>query len=707
MAAELTRRSLLVSAAALAGGVALRFEVAGAGTARSELTAWIVISPDETVVLRVARAEMGQGSATGLAMLVAEELACDWSKVRPEFVAAHENLARKRAWGDMSTGNSRSIRASQEVLRRAGATAREMLIAAAARSWEVPASECKAANGIVSHAPSGRRASFGELAAAAAQIAPPAAVPLKHSRDWTLLGTVQPRFDVPDKISGKPVYAGDVRLPDMLYAAIRQCPVFTGRVKSVDAERASAMPGVRRVVPLPAAVAVVADGWWQANQALDVLTVDWDIPAAARVSTDDLRRDFRAALDAQNPVLGYRRGDDAAIDHAVRRIEAEYEVPYLPHATMEPQNCTAWVTPDKVEVWAPTQSAEATLVAAASAAGVPASKVLVHPVMLGGGFGRRGLMQDFVTQAVLIAKEVGRPVQLIWSREEDIRHDFYRPLVLARLAAGLGADGMPVAWTVRLAGQSLIGALAPTVGGVYRQFFEGFVGGMAYAVPNLRVDYVVRRAPVPVGYWRGVNDTQNAFFKECFIDEMAEAAGQDPYRYRRRLLAAVPRHLAVLDAAAQRAGWDGPAGDGIFRGIATHAASNTICAQVVEISLGAEGVRVHRVVAAIDPGHVVDPRSIEMQTEGAIAFALGAALYGEITVLGGAVAQSNFHDCRMLRMSEMPRVETVIVPSGGVWGGVGEPPVLPLAPALCNAVFAATGRRIRALPIKTGDLRKA
>jgi isoquinoline 1-oxidoreductase beta subunit len=716
-ATRMNRRAFLASAAAAGGALALGFDIPlGPRTLRasesvSEITVWIVIEPDDTVIIRVAKSEMGQGSFTALPMLIAEELECDWNKVKAEFASPHENRKRNRAWGNMSTGASRSITASQNDLRRAGATARELLIAAAAAAWNVPAKECIAANSVITHGPSGRTTSFGSVAAEAANMAPPAQIPLKDPKDWKLIGTRQRRLDVPDKVTGKPIYAIDVHLPGMLYAAIVQCPVFKGTLRSVDEAELAGMKGIRRVVKLPDAVAVVADSWWRAKKAAEALSVTWDFAGHADISSDTIREQLHAGLSAGDARVGRNDGDvDRALGQAVKRIEADYEVPFLGHATMEPQNCTAHVTPDRVEIWAPTQDGETALAIAADAAGVSADKVVVNKMMLGCGFGRRGIFQDFVRQAVLIAKEVSEPVKLVWTREEDTRHGFYRPVASARMTAGLDADGIPIAWKIRTSGQSIIAAVSPRVMqfGVDRNFLQGLLEDMPYHVPNYRVDFAMRNTHVPVGVWRSVNHSQNAFFKESFVDEMAYAAGADPYLFRRALLAKQPKELAVLDAAARRAEWGSPLPTGLFRGIALHDSQSSICAQVVEASVDEDGeIRVHRVVSAIDCGHVVNPLSVEMQTESAIVFGLTAALYGEITIKDGQVEQSNFHDYPMLRLADMPRVETVIVPSEGFWGGAGETPVPPLAPALCNAIFAATGKRIRSLPLKNHDLRSA
>ena len=709
------RRTFLVSVAATGGALALGFDMRStrAGGGAPEITAWIVIAPDDTVTIRVVRSEMGQGTLTALPMLVAEELECDWSKVRTEFPRPDENLKRNRVWGDFSTGGSRSIRNSQAMLRKAGATAREMLIAAAAARWNVAAADCRAAHSIITHPPSGRSATFGQVAEAAAKVPPPKQVRLKDAREWRLIGKPTKRLDVTDKVLGKPIYGIDVRVPGMLHAAITHCPVFKGTLKSVDESKAAGMQGVHKIVALKDAVAVVAESWWQAKKALDALTVEWDAGESGQVSSASIRDFLLGGLVAREAGVGRAQGSIAeGFGQARRRLEADYAVPFLAHATMEPQNCTAHVTGDRAEIWVPTQNGEAAMASAAHALGIPTQNVIVHKTMLGGGFGRRGATQDFVPPAVLIAREAGRPVKVLWSREEDIAHDYYRPVAMARMAAGLDAGGMPVAWHVRMTGNSIWGTLMPATvrGGVDRQFQEGFLADMPYDIPHYLADYAIRNTHVPVGFWRCVNHTQNCFFKESFVDEMAHAAGIDPLVYRRNLIGRhrhAKKFLGVLDAAAARAGWERPAPPGTFRGIALNEAYSTFVAAVAEVTVGDDGaVRMHRIVVALDPGTVVNPLTAEMQTESAVVFGLTAALYGEITIKDGRVEQSNFNDYRMLRLAEMPKVETVLMPSGGFWGGCGEPPVAVVAPALCNAIFAATGKRIRSLPLKNHGLIK-
>lgn len=714
------RRSFLISVATAGGSLALGFDIPfsiqplSAANAASEITAWIVIGPDDIVTIRVAKSEMGQGSLTGLAMLVAEELECDWSKVRAEFASPHENLARGRVWGDMSTGGSRSIRHSHDMLRKAGATAREMLIAAAAAQWQVPSAECRAEKSVITHAASGRTLGYGKVAKAAARIAPPTDLKLKDRSRWSFIGKPTRRLDVIDKVQGRTVYGIDVRLPNMLNATLIQCPVFKGALKSVDDSQAAGMPGVRKIVTLKDAVAVVADTWWQAKRAAEALTIVWDEGDRSGDSSDTIESFLRTGLAVADAGIGRKVGNVMeALAGAAKRIEAEYAAPFLAHATMEPQNCTAYVVGDRVEIWAPTQNGEASLAAAAKAAGVPTRNVVVHKLMLGGAFGRRGVMQDFVRYAVLIAKEVGQPVKTVWSREEDMRHDYYRPVAMARMVAGLDASGGLAAWRVRLSGHSILGSLTPlaVANRVDTHFQEGFVDDMPYAVPHYLADYAMRNTHVPVGFWRCVNYTQNCFFRESFIDELAHAAGADPYLYRRGMLGAhthADKVIAVLDAAAKRAAWGTSLPSGIHRGIALNEAYDSYVAAVCEASVGPTGeVRMHRIVVALDPGTVVNPMSVEMQVQSAVVYGLTATLYGEITIKDGRVEQENFHDYRMLRMAEMPKVECVLMPSGGFWGGCGEPPVAVVAPALCNAIFAATGKRIRSLPLKNHNLKDA
>jgi isoquinoline 1-oxidoreductase beta subunit len=713
-----SRRDFLKVSAAAGGGFALQLTVpapvfaqAAARTKGPELTAWIVIGADDSVLIRVARSEMGQGSSTGLPMLVAEELECNWQKVRTEFVSTSEQVRRNRVWGSMATGGSRSIRDSQEYLRQAGAAAREMLLAAAAQRWKAPQSECDAENGVITHMPSGRKVRFGQVAQAASKLEPPRDVKLKDPREWNLIGKYARRLDIPDKVRGKPLFGIDVQLPGMVYAAIAQCPVFRGRLKTVPDERIKGMRGLIKVVQLEDAVAVVADSWWRANRMLKLLPIEWDVGANGGATTESIREFVRFGLEDSNIPVARNDGNvETAFAQAAKLIEAEYYVPFLNHAAMEPMNCTALVKGDRVEVWAPTQNAEATHAAAAETADVPLENVEVHLTHLGGGFGRRGF-QDYTRQAVAIAKTMeGRPVKLLWSREEDMQHDYYRPMTLMRFKAGLDAAGRLTAWRVREAGHSIMAGVRPQEikEGVDRHALGGIVD-MPYEVPNLRIEFAMRNSHVPVGFMRTVFHSQNPFMRESFGDEMAHAAGKDPYEFRRALLQAKPKDLGVLDAAAKSAGWGSPLPAGVHRGIAVQDSHGSYAAAVFEVSVsGAGELDIRRVVVAVDPGHVVNPDSAEAQVQSCVAFGLTSVLWGEITLKEGRVEQSNFHDYRIMRIAEMPkRIEAVLVPSGGFWGGMGETPLAPLAPALCNAIFAATGRRIRSLPLKNQGLRLA
>lgn len=719
----MSRRSFLVRSATVGGGLMLgvclpnqvfaqkekKAPSAGKGP---EVTAWVIINPDDSVVIRVARTEMGQGSFTGLPMLVAEELACDWSKVHAEYASTSEQLRRNRVWGDMLTGGSRSIRDSQEYLRKAGAAARTMLIAAAAQRWRVPPSECVAANSVITHTPTKRQVKFGAVAGDAAKLEIPKDVVLKDTREWKLAGQPLKRFDIPDKVMGKTQFAIDTRLPGLVYAAIAQCPVFGGKLKRADADKIANLRGVVKVVPMDDAVAVVAEGsWWYAQQALKELPIEWDLGENAKVSSASIMEFLREGLNMKDAPVSRNEGDvEKAFASAAKVVEAEYYAPYLEHATMEPQNCTALFQNDHVDVWAPSQNSEGTAAVAAETAEVPITNVEVHKVHLGGGFGRRGLHLEFVRQAVTIAKALpGKPINLIWSREEDIQHGRYRPVGLVRMKAALDASGVPVALYVRQADQSIFSSIRPEMvkNGVDTIGARGF-SDAPYGFPNIRMEYAMRNTHVPPGPWRAVAHSHNPFFRECFIDELATAAGQDPYQFRRNLLTKAPRDLGILDAVAKAAEWGKPLPAGVYRGIAMQDAYGSYTAAVIEVAVSDKGeLKIHRVVVGIDCGYVVNPDSVRAQAQGCVAYGLTAALYGEITIKDGRVEQSNFHDYPIMRIAEMPKVEVVLAPTGGFWGGAGEPPLAPLAPALCNAIYAATGKRIRSLPLKNHDLRKA
>ena len=716
-----SRRSLLKGAAVSAGAFTLGFSIpfseAEAQAATPEVNAWVVIHPDDRVIIRIARSEMGQGTLTGLAQLVAEELECDWAKVGWEYPTPGQNLARNRVWRNFSTGGSRGIRESQQYVREGGAAARMMLVQAAANAWGVPAGECRAAKSIITHQPTGRTVSFGAVATAAAKLEAPKDVKLKDPKDWTIVGKPVKRLDTVDKLNGKQVYGADIRLPGMLNAAIKACPVFGGKVASFDAAKITAMPGVKKVVAVGNnAVAVVATTWWQAKTALDALPIVWDEGPNAKVSSDTIAAMLREGLDAAQAFEGNKAGDaKGAIAGAVKKVEATYSYPFQNHACMEPMNATALWTPEKCEVWCPTQNGESAFAATIEASGHPAARCEVHKVHLGGGFGRRG-RSDYVTQAVAIAKEMpGVPIKLLWSREEDMLHGTYHPITMARMTGGLDKDGNLVGLHMRISGQSILAGVNPQglQNGRDPVVFQGLNPGGAegpfgYAIPNLLIDHAMRNPHVPPGFWRGVNLNQNAIYVECFLDELAHAAGIDPLEFRRRMMKNSPKHLGVLEAVAKGIGWDKPAAPGTARGLAQIMGFGSYVAAAAEVSVSNSGaIKVHRIVAATNPGHVVNPDQVAAQVEGSFVYGLSAAFHQECTVKGGRIVEENFDTYPALRMDEMPKVESILVPSGDFWGGVGEPTIAVAAPAVMNAIFAATGKRVRSLPLKNADLRRA
>jgi isoquinoline 1-oxidoreductase subunit beta len=718
-AAKLSRRTFIVGSAAAGGGLALGFNLpSGFGSAMAqsegaEVNAWVFVKPDDTCVIRIARSEMGQGTITGLVQLVAEELECDWNKLKAEQITPGQNLARKRIWGDMSTGGSRGIRGSRDYSRRGGAAARIMLLQAAAEEWTVPIAELTVADGVITHAASGRSLRYGKLAAAAAKLEPPdpKAIKLKDPKDWKIAGKAVKRIDTADKLDGSKIYAIDVQLPNMLCAAIKDCPVFGGKVASYDEAKIASRPGVRKVVKVKdTAVAVVADTWWRAKTALDALPIVWDEGPNASVSSASIAEQLKEGL-AATVTNGDRRNGDAlrVIENAAKKVEAVYSTPFLAHATMEPMNATVRLAAEKAEVWVATQNAEASMAALSEASGVPLAKCEVYRTDLGGGFGRRGGTQDYVHQAVAIAKEFpGVPIKLIWSREEDQAHDFFRPISQCGCAAGLDANGNLVGLHVRVCGQSINATLNPAgiVNGRDRRQLQGLWeepgdAQLGYTVPNLLIEYVMRNTHVPVGPWRGVNTNQNGVYMECFIDEVARAAGKDPLEFRRALMGNHPKHLAVLNAAAEKGDWGKPLAPGIHRGIAQFMGYGSYSAAVAEVSVSDRGqLKVHRMVLALDCGHAVNPDQIAAQVEGSVAYGLTATLYGECRVKDGRMVDLNFDSYPIMQLAEMPKVETVIVPSRDFWGGVGEPTICVVAPAVLNAIHAATGKPVRQLPLK-------
>jgi len=664
----------------------------GPGDKDAWINAWIRIDAEGLTTLRLPSSEMGQGVLTALPMILAEELEADWSRVVVEMAPVHEAYYRP-AYGSetMLTADSQSVRGYFDILRTAGAAARQMLIEAAARQWGVPAAECQARKGIVSHGSSGRQLSFGALATAASALPAPGKPALKARSAYTLIGTSPPRLDLLPKVNGTATFGMDVKVPGMLYAAVKSNPYFGGTLRKVDDSALKGMPGIIKRVDVPNAVAVIADN--------------------AGVSTSTLTATLRAGLDEPGRVLESKGNVEDAFQGAKQVLEATYEAPYLYHATMEPMNCTVQVQKDRCDIWVGTQAQDATRKAAVDITGLEPEQVHVHTTYLGGGFGRRGEV-DFIEQALHIAKDAGRPVKMVWTREEDVTHDRYRPAFAARFKGAVGPDGLPVAWFNRNCGQNILegrlpGAMMSVARGLQRVTgatvdILAVQGGidLAYAIPHRKVEYVQRILPIPVGFWRSVGHSHNGFFVESFLDELAHAARVDPFEMRQRLLKDRPRELRVLEAAAKLGEWGSPA-SGHFQGIAFHDSFGTLVAQVAEVSVSPEGsLTVHRVSCAVDPGIIIHPDIVTAQIEGGIGYALSSMLRERIEIAGGRVVQSNFHDYQLMRMSQMPEVKVTLLetPDAPV-GGIGEPGVPPLAPAVCNALFAATGVRIRSLPL--------
>uniref|UniRef100_UPI00054EA646 xanthine dehydrogenase family protein molybdopterin-binding subunit n=2 Tax=Bradyrhizobium liaoningense TaxID=43992 RepID=UPI00054EA646 len=611
-------------------------------------------------------------------------------------------------------GGSRGIRSSQDYVRKGGATARVMLIQAAADAWKVPASECTAANSVITHTRSGRTTTYGKVAEAAAKLTPPADVKLKDPKDWKLIGKGVKRLDTVDKTTGAMIYGIDVKLPGMLNAAIKDCPVFGGKLKSFDEAKIAGMKGVKKVVKVgDTAVAVVADTWWHAKTALEALPIVWDEGDNAKVSSASIAKWLAEGLDdAQPAYVGNKNGDaKAAIAGAAKKVEAVYSYPYQNHATMEPMNATAIYTADKCEVWCGTQNGEAAFAAVLEASGLPAEKCDVHKVMPGGGFGRRG-QTDYVRQAVMIARQMpGTPVKLLWSREEDMAQGRYHPITQCKMTGAFDANNNLIALHYRLSGQSILFSLRPEAlqNGMDPVAFQGVAqsgdAAFGYSVPNLLIEHAMRNPHVPPGFWRGVNVNHNAIYMECFMDELAQAAGQDPLEFRRKLMGHHPKHLAVLNAVAEKIGWDTPAPQGVYRGIAQVMGYGSYVAGAAEISVtDGSKIKVHRIVASTDPGYIVNPAQVERQIAGSFVYGLSALFYGGCTVKDGKIEQTNFDTYNSMRINEMPKVESVMVPSGGFWGGVGEPTIGVAAPAVLNAYFAATGKRIRSVPLRDQNI---
>ena len=720
-AQALSRRSFIVGTSALAGGgLALGINMLSPSTSEAqtvstgeEVGVWVVIQPDDTCVIRIVRSEMGQGTRTGLAQLVAEELECDWNKVTTESPTAGQNLKRKRAWGEMGTGGSRGIRTSHDYVRRGGAVARMMLMQAAANEWSVPVAELSVSDSIITHAATGRKTSYGKVAAAAAKLPVPDAksIQLKDPRSWKVAGKPLKRLDTAPKLNGSKVYGVDVKMPGMLCAAIMDCPVFGGKLVSFDDSKVKGLRGVKRVVRVDAStVAVVADTWWRAKNALSQLPIVWDEGPHAKASSATIAAHLKEGLTAPGDYAGRNEGDALkAIAASAKKVEALYSTPFLAHSPLEPNNCTALITADKAEVWVPSQNAEASLAVLSESSGLPLEKCEVYISDLGGAFGRRGGQQDYVSQAVAIAKQFpGTPVKLIWSREEDQTHDFYRPLSQCQMSAGLDDKGQLTGLHIRVSGQSINAWVNPSAikNGKDERQLQGFWkepgdAQMGYTIPNLLTEYAIRNSHVPVGPWRGVNTNQNAIYLECFMEEVARAAGQDSLAFRRTLMQNHPKHLEILNTAAEKGQWGKPLPPGRHRGIAHFMGYAGYSAAVAEVSVGKnKELKVHRMVLVTNCGHAVNPGQIAAQIEGSVAFGLSAVFYGECTVENGRIMQKNFDTYQLVRLPQMPKVESVVVPTYDFWGGVGEPTISVVAPAVMNAIFAATGQPVRHLPLK-------
>lgn len=707
----LSRRDFLKTSAVGLGGLVLAIDLAGCSKpgsrpgATSVVTtnAWLRIGTDNSITFLCDRSEMGQGVYTGLVTIFAEELGVDPARIAVEFAPAGPAYVNALLGGQI-TGGSTSVRDAWTRLRTAGAQARELLKTAAAREWDTSASACRVENGEVI-SPFGKRLSYGAVAAAAAALPVPTDVALKPATAFQWIGREGRRLDTPAKVDGSAIYGIDVTLPGMLYAALAQPPMLGGKAKSVDDAAARAMPGVRDVVTTTSGIAVVADSWWQARQGRDALRIEWDGSASAGLNDGAILRGLRQAA-AKSGIVARKEGDaEGALKAAARVVRAEYELPLLAHATMEPQVCTAHVQASSCDIYVPTQTQGAAQAVAAAAAGLEPAQVKVHTTFLGGGFGRR-LDVDFIPAAVEASKATGKPVKLLWTREDDITHDTYRPPAYDTVAGGFDRDGNLVAWKLHLTGPSITARVFPGAvpAGAVDPFAVEAAANYPYDVPNVLVDWVPHEVGLDVGYWRSVSHALNCFVAESFMDELALAAGRDPAAFRRALLAKQPRYREVLDVALRRSRYDKPATAGRFRGVAVMEGYDTYMAQVAEISIVDGKVKVHRIVCALDCGQTINPTIVVAQVESAILFGLSAALWGEINVQGGRVQQSNFHDYRVVRMNEVPAIETYVVGSDNPPGGIGEPATALVAPAICNAIHAATKRRLRSLPVKRHNL---
>ena len=679
-----------------------------------EVNAWVNIKPDDTVVIRIVRSEMGQGTRTGLAQLVAEELECNWKKIITESPTPGQSLSRKRVWGEFSTGGSRGIRISEDYVRRGAAGARIMLVQAAANQWNVSPSDLSVDKGIISHKASGRKISYGKVAEAAAKLTPPdpKSIQLKNPKDWKVAGKPLARLDTFDKVNGTKIYGTDLQLPGMLCAAIKQCPVFGGKVKSFDANKVKNFRGVKAAVQVgDNAVAVVADTWWRAKIALDSLPIEWDEMGNGAISSVEIKKQMEEGLQAEGDFWGRKEGDAPAVIKASNKIvEAIYSTPFQAHATMEPMNATARYTNEKAEAWVPTQNGEASHATLAEASGLPLNQCEIYKLDPGMGLGRRGGTQEYVAQAIRIAKQFpGIPIKMIWSREEDMTHDYYHPTAMAKMQAGLDSNGNITGIHIKTSGPSINATLNPMAikNGKDNRQLQGFdeavapVGAqLGYTFPNLLTEYVMRNSHVPVGPWRGVNTNQNGLFMECFIEECARVAGKDSVAFRQALMKNHPKHLGVLNAAAKKANWGKPLPSGVHRGVAQFMGYGSYSACVAEVSVtGGSLVRIKRLVFALDCGHVVNPYLVREQIEGSVVMALGAIFNQEITVENGRIKQQNFDSYPLLKLAQVPKVESVLVPTMDFWGGVGEPTICVVGPAIINAISAALGKPLRNFPL--------